>query len=321
MWGHRTGLTEADFLKADAAAATRGLRERAHWVRRPFTGARVLDKDRERATIGRGTERIRLKMLSLDELLAQPPLLHMDRTVTWSISEDLVRFLDASVKSTDTVLETGSGLSTLVFLRKGVAKVVSITPLGDSEFAAIRAYCAEKGIDARPLEGISRRSEEYLPSASVPPLDVILIDGRHGFPTPFIDWFYTARQLKTGGLMVVDDLQIATGMILADFMAADRDWEDVLRPPEQRFAVFRKAGHGVLDGDWYTQEYLKASAPVTEVRLVQCRPPAAPYRFAQSIYARQPEQVRALLRPIVRGVRRCATEAGTSLLRFGGRTS
>ena len=258
-------------------------------------------------------------MVSLDELLARPPLLHMERTVTYGISHELAHFIDASVSADQTVLETGAGLSTVIFLRRGVAKVLSITPQGDAEFAAIRAYCNANGIDDGPLEGVSRRSEEYLPGAPLPPLDLVLIDGRHGFPSPFIDWYYTAGHLKTGGLMVVDDLQIATGMILADFMTADREWEEVLRPHGHRFAVFRKSGEGILDGDWYTQEYLKRSTPVAEVQLRRPRPPSAVYRFAQGLYARQPVPIRALIRPLVRAARWCSAGAVATSQQFSRR--
>ena len=41
--------------------------------------------------------------------------------------------------------------------------------------------------------------------------------------------------------MVVDDLQLVTARILADFMRADQRWDEVRR--DQRFAVYRKRVH------------------------------------------------------------------------------
>jgi hypothetical protein len=38
---------------------------------------------------------------------------------------------------------------------------------------------------------------DCLPHATWPPRDIILNDGAHAFPYPFIDWYFTAGALKT----------------------------------------------------------------------------------------------------------------------------
>ena len=48
--------------------------------------------------------------------------------------------------------------------------------------------------------------------------DFALIDGRHAFPTPFIDWYYIADALKIGGLVLIDDLHIWTCDLLKQYL-------------------------------------------------------------------------------------------------------
>lgn len=206
-------------------------------------------------------------MIALEDIIDRPPILHVGGT-TWGISPRLARFLDAQVAPRATTLETGAGLSTIVILRRGVARHIAITPYGDTEFKAIKAYCAEVGIDTEALQEISGSSLDYLPSAALPALDLVLIDGAHAFPVPFVDWCYTVEALAIGGLMIVDDLQLATGRILADFMRADQKWDEVLR--DQRFGVYRKLAHPIRDvRDWLAQAYLVESSPVAAVRVIR----------------------------------------------------
>jgi predicted O-methyltransferase YrrM len=218
-------------------------------------------------------------VISLDEVVARPPIVH-GGTTTWGISASLARFLDAQLTPEALTLETGAGLSTIVILRRGVARHISVTPYA-AEFGAIREYCPSVGIDLKPLVAVVAGSAEYLPSASLPALDLVLIDGAHAFPTPFLDWYYTVEALKVGGLVVVDDLQLATGRILADFMRADEKWQEVYR--DQRWAAYRKLVHPIRDErDWLGQAYLARSSPVAAVRIVR----AGPIRRAASLARR-----------------------------------
>jgi predicted O-methyltransferase YrrM len=182
----------------------------------------------------------------------------------------MARLLDASLTPQSVSLETGTGLSTLVILRRGVARHISVTPY-EAEFEAIRAYCSSVGISTEPWQAVTASSLDWLPSATLPPLDLVLIDGAHAFPTPFVDWCYTAEPLRVGGLMVVDDLQLVTGRILADFMRADERWDELHR--DQRFAVYRKRVHPIRDErDWLAQAWVVQSNPVAAVRVVRAGP-------------------------------------------------
>ena len=233
-------------------------------------------------------------MISLEDVVDHPPIVHGGLT-TWGISVRLARFLDAQLTPQSTTLETGAGLSTILFLRRGVARHISITPY-EAEFTAIRRYCADVGIDTGALEAVCAGSQRYLPSAALPPLDLVLIDGAHAFPAPFLDWFYTAESLKVGGLMVVDDLPLATGTILADFLRADERWDEVLR--DDRFAVYRKRVHPIADErDWLAQAYLVKSYPVAAVRVIKVGPLRRVLGLARAAW-KEPQLVTRKLRAL-----------------------
>ena len=92
------------------------------------------------------------------------------------------------------------------------------------------AYCEECGIDHRNVSFFVAPSDEVFPSLRVEgKLDLVLIDGGHGFPTPTIDWYYEARHLRRGGVLVVDDLQLAAVQVLDGFLAKDPRWIEIRR--------------------------------------------------------------------------------------------
>jgi precorrin-6B methylase 2 len=104
------------------------------------------------------------------------------------------------------VLETGAGLSTLLFLAAGAERVVSIAP--DPELGErITQQIAELGLDGDRLQFIPERSELALPRLEGT-YDVVLIDGGHGWPTVFVDFAYGNALLARGGLLLIDDTQL-----------------------------------------------------------------------------------------------------------------
>jgi Methyltransferase domain len=189
------------------------------------------------------------------------PLIHNDRTITWGIRPELAKFLDAHIGPGSVTLETGAGLSTLVILRKQPRRHTAIQPVAD-EFAVILEFAEQHGIDTRSFLPVLARSQDWLPRAELPDLDLALVDGAHALPVPFIDWHYAAERLKVGGLMVVDDTHLVTGAILADFMEADPGWEEVMRDGLNHFAIYRKrAQHGPEEEGTRPPSGLDASAP------------------------------------------------------------
>ena len=98
------------------------------------------------------------------------------------------------------------------------------------------------------------RSEQALPRLQLRDVDVALIDGRHGFPAPFIDWYYLAEALKVGGLLIVDDVHIWTGDVLAQFLSVEKDWKLVADLP--RAVAFAKRGDSAQHKEWTEQPFV-----------------------------------------------------------------
>lgn len=193
--------------------------------------------------------------MTLDELLRLHPLVHLDAhgdPISWAIGEDVLRYLDGLLQPGWRTMETGSGMSTLVFLINGCHHT-AISPSA-REFEVIREFCRGHDIDLSHFDGIAERSELALPNLTAANLDLFLIDGRHAFPSPYVDWFYGAAMLKVGGLVVVDDTQLLTGAVLRDFLAEDTHWRTV-----QLFgktAVFEKLDDDIHAGEWNLQPYI-----------------------------------------------------------------
>ena len=123
-------------------------------------------------------------------------------------------------------------------------------------------YCSTNNISLENVDFLLDRSEIILPTLDIKPLDLVLIDGRHAFPTPFIDWFYTAPSLKLGGRLLIDDTHLWTGSILTDFLSSDEDWE-LEKDFAGRAALFVKRRSGGEQKWWGEQPYVVTNSQST----------------------------------------------------------
>ena len=190
--------------------------------------------------------------MTFSELIRNPPLLHRDADgspTNFGLAADALEFLEGTVNSTSRTLETGAGLSTVLFSLKG-ADHICVTPLRE-EVLAIERYCNEHGIQTERTRFFVGRSESILPTLTSKNLDLVLIDGRHGFPTPMIDWFYTAAALKNGGHLLLDDTNLWPCRLLREFLDAEPEWK--LKHSLARGAVFEKVAEGGEEKEWNQQ--------------------------------------------------------------------
>jgi len=168
----------------------------------------------------------------------------------WGFSAESLTWLSEMIPSGGSTLETGVGDSTAVFLSRANHHI-AVGP-EQREADAVSQFCGEHGILRADFEFHCGRSEYVLPALELPALDLVLIDGQHAFPAPFIDWFYTAEQVKPNGLVVVDDIQIRPCKVLVDFLSAEPEWQ--LHDTNGRAVAFQKITNGPVTTKWWLEQ-------------------------------------------------------------------
>jgi hypothetical protein len=158
------------------------------------------------------------------DLRAAPPLLHGGGQC-WGLAWGALEWLERHLAAEMSTLETGCGLSTIVFAAAGSEhEAIAVDP---AEFERVRAECQARGIDHSHVRFRLGASHEALAQSESRPLDLALIDGAHGFPYPILDWWYLAPRTKVGGIVLVDDAFLPPVAVLVDHLKASSAWEPV----------------------------------------------------------------------------------------------
>jgi predicted O-methyltransferase YrrM len=230
----------------------------------------------------------------VDRLLAEPPAIHaMDlsddpQLGVWSTDRDCYLLLVENAGPEAHTLETGSGLSTVLLAAVG-ARHTCITP-ARVEADRVLAYCGEHGIDTTSLTFELGCSDDVLPRLPGKPLfDLVFIDGNHGFPAPMIDWYYAGSRLRSGGLLVIDDVALAAVSHLCAFLDRDPRW--AVHRRTEKWVAYHRVTAGGLRQDWYDQPFY--------------RPPAQ--RGLSTLPVRAMRRIRAASRRIAGPINRAAS--------------
>ena len=171
-----------------------------------------------------------------DGLRRSPPGLHGGREF-WGLAWAALEWLERNVQEGMATLETGAGASTIVFAARG-AEHEAVTP-DPSEEERIRRACREREIDDSRLTFRIGRSQDVLAGLPERELDLVLVDGAHGFPYPVLDWWHLSPRLKVGGSMLLDDAYLPGVSAVVDHARSSDAWK--LEPPVSfRTARIRK---------------------------------------------------------------------------------
>lgn len=183
----------------------------------------------------------------VEQLRREPPGLHAGGEEYWGLAWEALAWLEREVRPGMATLETGSGASTLVFAAGG-AEHEAVTPSRDEE-ERFRAECERRGIDGSRVAFRVGLAHEVLPGLEPRPLDIVLIDGAHGFPYPVLDWWLVAPRLKIGGRILIDDAYMPPVRALVDALRAQPHWQ-LEEAASFRTAVVRKVADGLPSFDW-----------------------------------------------------------------------
>jgi Sulfotransferase family len=202
----------------------------------------------------------------LRAVLKDQPKLHKDRAgdlVSYQASEEVLSFIDQHVTENSRTLETGAGMSTILFAIRGSEHTCIVPSQGQID--RIKQYCHDHQISTDKIDFQLHNSEVILPVLNPKDLDLILIDGCHGFPIPFIDWFYATSYLKKDGTLIVDDTQLWTGAVLKEYLLSEPEWE-LIEDIEPRAAIFRKLQTEIRTKEWDEQPYVMQADSVFQTR-------------------------------------------------------
>ena len=201
--------------------------------------------------------------MNLDELTSLAPKFHIraGEPISWQLSDPALKFIYDSVDANSTTLETGEGMSTVVFAMKG-ARHRCVSP-NETSIKLIEVFCATHSISMAKVTFATKRSDEDLPCAELDQLDFVLIDGGHGFPIPFIDWFYSASALKRGGTVLIDDTHLWTAATLRDFLLVEPGWR--LLNTFDRSVAFERLDDARVGTEWTDQPYVASRSALSQV--------------------------------------------------------
>lgn len=152
-------------------------------------------------------------------------------------------------------------MSTVLFAALGTSHI-AVTPVA-SEIELIREYCQNHDIDSSGVQFVAERSGAALPALESVALDLLFIDGSHGFPAPIVDWYFGAAMLRKSGLLVVDDVGLPAVRLLIDFLDADQRW--VRHERHKTWGSWARLSSGSLDEDWWEQAFYSLPVAATDV--------------------------------------------------------
>lgn len=198
----------------------------------------------------------------VSRILADPPHAHVvdqdsGEVGVWSTEESCYRLIARMTEPDSRTLETGSGLSTALFAALGT-RHRCVTP-AVQEATRLTAYLDDRSIPSDQLTFDLESSHTALPRLT-DEVDLVFIDGDHGFPMPVVDWFYAGGLLRSGGVLVVDDIRIAAVRLLIDVLDQDPGWQPLERT--SKWAAFRRSSSGALSGGpWNQPAFLRPQPP------------------------------------------------------------
>lgn len=196
-------------------------------------------------------------MASIQIALDDPPPVHTSGVMShapsgvWHTERSAYELLARCCQGDTLTLETGCGVSTVMFARWG-ASHTCITP-SHEEVDRLRRYCDSRDISLERVEFLVGPSDEILPSLKrSDPLDVVLVDGGHAFPLAIIDWYYAGRRLRSGGIMLIDDIHLpSVSTSLVPYLNRDPRWQCIART--QKWTAYHRLSNGSLSDEWGLQ--------------------------------------------------------------------
>ncbi|MBK8455891.1 MAG: class I SAM-dependent methyltransferase [Phyllobacteriaceae bacterium] len=157
-----------------------------------------------------------------------------------------------------TTLETGCGKSSIMFSHMARRHFVFAYDDRGADGSSVDLVQQDPEFKTETTTWIFGPTQKTLPTFAFDDLlvDVILIDGPHGYPFPHFEYAILYDKLKPGGVLILDDVHIPSIGNMYDLLREDRMYEEI--GVIATTGLLRRTGiEGVPpDGDhWYEQSY------------------------------------------------------------------
>ncbi|MDR0994246.1 MAG: class I SAM-dependent methyltransferase [Verrucomicrobiota bacterium] len=150
--------------------------------------------------------------------------------------------------------ETGSGKSSLLFSHLSKRHLVFAMDDGNG---SVRRVQESPLLKPGVVEFIEGPTQKTVPAYSFgPPLQMIMLDGPHGFPFPVLEYYSFYPHLASGGVLIVDDIDIPSIYDMYQFLKKDAMFD--LLEVVHTTAFFRRTDAPVFDplaDGWWLQGY------------------------------------------------------------------
>jgi hypothetical protein len=151
-------------------------------------------------------------------------------------------------------VETGSGASTLLFSHLSEHHTVFALDGGSGSVTNVRQSALLRSNAVTFIEGPTQAT---LPRHHfTEKLQLVLIDGPHGYPFPDLEYYFLYPHLETGALLILDDIHIPTVHNLFRFLRRDAMFK--LEEVVQTTAFFTRTNAPTFDAyrdGWWRQNY------------------------------------------------------------------
>jgi hypothetical protein len=154
----------------------------------------------------------------ITEISKLPRNWHAGGSVSPAVLDGILRHAEriGTVKNT---AETGSGKSTLLFSHLSASHFVFAVDAGNGSVTQVKASPLFNAGSVTFVEGPTQLT---LPRHTFTnPLQMVLLDGPHGYPFPDLEYYYFYPQIEAGGILILDDIQIPTIGRMFDILKAD----------------------------------------------------------------------------------------------------
>lgn len=150
-------------------------------------------------------------------------------------------------------METGCGKTTLLFSHLSTSHLVFARDIGRS----ISQTKDSPLLKAENVTFVEGPTQVTLPNYSFThKVQIALLDGPHGYPFPDLEYYYFYPLIATGGLLLVDDIQIPSIGRMFDIIKADEMFN--LLDVVGNMAILRRSEAPLVDpqsDSWWLQGY------------------------------------------------------------------